>query len=72
MAIDRDRLKSWLARAWGCQHLTEIPADKYAELLIRLETWAARAYAEEQQASGGAEPSRAEWLADYAAGSHGQ
>jgi hypothetical protein len=52
MGLDRDRLKNWLARAWHVQHLAEIPADKYAELLIRLETWAARAYAEEQQASG--------------------
>ena len=72
MGLDRDRLKNWLARAWHVQHLAEIPAGKYAELLIRMETWAARAYAEEQQASGGAEPSREEWLADYAAASHGQ
>ena len=71
MGLDRDRLKNWLARAWHVQHLAEIPADKYAELLIRIETWAARDYAEEQQASG-REQTNAEWLADYAAASHGQ
>ena len=72
MGLDRDRLKNWLARAWNVQNLAEIPADKYAELLIRMESWAAREYAEEQQASGREEQSREEWLADYAAAIHGQ
>ncbi|MBP8290589.1 MAG: hypothetical protein KAX51_12425, partial [Chromatiaceae bacterium] len=72
MGLDRDRVKGWLARAWNVQHLAEIPADKYAELLVRMETWAARAYAEEQQASGREEQSSEEWLADYDAASHGQ
>jgi hypothetical protein len=72
MGLDRERLKNWLARAWHVQHLAEIPAGKYAELLIRMESWAARDYAEEQQASGREEQSREEWLADYAAASHGQ
>ena len=72
MDLDRDRLKNWLARAWNVQHLAEIPADKYAELLIRMESWAARAYAEGQQASGREEQSREEWLADYDGASHGQ
>ncbi|MGB4334699.1 MAG: ERF family protein, partial [Chromatiaceae bacterium] len=49
MGLDRERLKNWLARAWGCQHLAEIPADKYAELLVRMETWAAWAYAEQRK-----------------------
>ena len=49
----------------------ELSNREYAELLIRLETWAARAYAEEQQGSG-REQTNAEWLADYAAASHGQ
>lgn len=72
MGLDRERLKNWLARAWNVQHLAEIPAGKYAELLIRMESWAARDYAEEQQASGREEQSREEWLADYAEASHGQ
>ena len=72
MGLDRERLKNWLARAWNVQHLAEIPAGKYAELLIRMESWAARDYAQEQQASGREEQSREEWLADYAAASHGQ
>ena len=72
MGLDRERLKNWLARAWHVQHLAEIPAGKYAELLVRMESWAARDYAEEQQASGREEQSREEWLADYADASHGQ
>ncbi len=71
LGLDRERLKSWLARAWQVEHLSGIPAARYAELLIRMETWAAREYAEEQ-AQIGLEQTNAEWLADFSPAGQGQ
>jgi len=71
LGLDRERLKSWLARAWQVEHLSGIPAARYAELLIRMENWAGREYAEEQ-AQIGLEQTNEEWLADFSPASHGQ
>jgi hypothetical protein len=72
--LDRERVKAWLARAWGIAHLDQVPATRFDALLARLEQWAGREYAA-QQASAALEDVRSqsndEWLADYAAASHG-
>ena len=38
--LDRERVKAWIARAWGCQHLSAVPAAHFPGLLKRLEVWA--------------------------------
>lgn len=72
--LDRERVKAWLARAWGIAHLDQIPAARFDDLLARLEQWAGREYAA-QQASAALEETRSqsndEWLADFAAARHG-
>jgi hypothetical protein len=42
LSLDRERVKSWVLRAWGVAHLAEIPADRYSELDRRLNDWAAQ------------------------------
>jgi hypothetical protein len=72
--LDRERVKAWLARAWGIAHLGQVPATRFDDLLARLEQWAGREYAA-QQAAAALEETRSqsndEWLADYAAARHG-
>lgn len=39
LALDRERVKSWVARAWGVEHLDQVPAARFDELLNRLGAW---------------------------------
>ncbi len=39
LALDRERVKSWTARAWGVEHLDQVPAARFNELLNRLGAW---------------------------------
>lgn len=39
LALDRERVKSWVARAWGVEHLDQVPAARFNELLNRLGAW---------------------------------
>lgn len=68
--LDRERVKAWLARAWGIAHLDQVPATRFDALLARLEQWAGREYAA-QQAAAALEATREqtndEWLADFSA-----
>jgi len=47
LALDRERVKVWVCRAWGVEHLNEIPKYKYESLDQRLDAWA-QAMAEEE------------------------
>ena len=47
LGLDRARVKAWVSRAWGIEHLTELPKDKYNDLDKRLDAWA-QALAEEE------------------------
>jgi hypothetical protein len=40
LGLDRARVKRWVLQAWGVQHLTEVPRDKYDALYQRLDLWA--------------------------------
>lgn len=70
LGLDRARVRSWLARAWGVEHLTQIPRSRLPELLARLESWAARQYAD-QAAEAALEETHEGWLADYDGATHG-
>ena len=50
LSLDRDRVKSWVQRAWGVEHLHELPAHRLKELRQRMDRWA-------QQHSGSGEES---------------
>ena len=67
LGLDRERVKTWVARAWGIAHLSEISADRYADLDRRLDLWAEaqREAAEERAAIQGADGGPQQWLADY-------
>ena len=39
LALDRERVKSWVHRAWGVEHLDQVPAARFNELLNRLGAW---------------------------------
>ena len=66
LGLDRERVKAWVSRAWGIEHLTQIHQADYDDLDRRLTTWAGIARAE--AAARGAAPERADpWLADYSA-----
>ena len=40
LALDRERVKAWVQKAWGVGHLNEIPREKYDDLDKRLDRWA--------------------------------
>ncbi len=40
LGLDRERVKSWVQRAWGVEHLNGVPQEKYEELDKRLDAWA--------------------------------
>lgn len=50
LGLDRARVTAWVKRAWGVEHLTEIPASKYPGLDHRLEVWATALASDEDQA----------------------
>lgn len=39
LGLDRERVKSWVHRAWGVEHLDQVPAARFNELLNRLGAW---------------------------------
>lgn len=45
--LDRERVKTWVQRAWGVAHLTEVPAINFGHLLYRIQLWADQAAAAE-------------------------
>ncbi len=47
LGLDRERVKAWVRKAWGAEHLTEIPKAKYDNLDKRLDEWA-QAMAEQE------------------------
>lgn len=40
LGLDRERVKSWVKRAWGVEHLNQVPADRYNRLDTKLDEWA--------------------------------
>jgi hypothetical protein len=67
LALDRERVKAWICKAWGVEHLNEIPKEKYDNLDKRLDAWAleiAEKEAKEERAAIQAE-------AEPEAGNHG-
>lgn len=71
LGLERDRVKAWVARAWGVQHLTEIPATRLQSLLDRLDTWADQAYAQAAADSHATSQQNGAWLDDYTAATQG-
>ncbi|MCI0440069.1 MAG: hypothetical protein L0177_13210, partial [Chloroflexi bacterium] len=47
LGLDRERVKAWVKRAWGMEHLNELPSERYEELNRRLELWARKVAMEE-------------------------
>lgn len=37
--LDRERVKAWILKAWGIEHLNEIPAEKYATISRKMKEW---------------------------------
>ncbi|MBK1727094.1 hypothetical protein [Halorhodospira neutriphila] len=52
LGLDRERVRSWIQRAWGVEHLNEVPAQRFDELRRRLEHWARKQAAEQAQQQG--------------------
>jgi hypothetical protein len=50
LGLDRARVKTWVKRAWGIDHLSDIPASKYSTLDHRLDVWADASASKEEQA----------------------
>jgi hypothetical protein len=50
LGLDRERVKAWVRRAWGIEHLNAIPAELYTGLDRRLALWANEAEAAEGDA----------------------
>jgi hypothetical protein len=50
LGLDRERVKSWIKRAWGVEHLNKIPADRHNAINNRLTGWKNEIYAEKVQA----------------------
>jgi hypothetical protein len=72
LGLDRARVKAWVLRAWGVQHLTEVPRDRYSDLDRRLDLWAeaaTEAQAERAAIQGEPQPN-ADWVADYDTANH--
>lgn len=40
--LDRERIKDWVRKSWGAEHLTELPDGLLSELVRRLPVWAAK------------------------------
>ena len=49
LGLDRERVRSWIQRAWGVEHLNEVPAQRFDELRRRLQHWAQKQAAEQAQ-----------------------
>lgn len=39
LGLERERVKAWILRAWGVEHIDQVPADRMNELLNRLGIW---------------------------------
>jgi hypothetical protein len=46
LALDRDRVKSWVARQWGVEHFPELNRIQFEALMIRLPRFAANSRTE--------------------------
>ncbi len=57
LGLERERVKSWVRRAWDIEHLTDIPAARLNDLMRRMEAWA--------------QAEREAWLGDYTTTSRG-
>jgi hypothetical protein len=40
LGLDRERVKAWIAKAWGVEHFADLTPEKYDRLDKRLERWA--------------------------------
>ncbi len=49
--LDRERVKTLLTKAWHIEHFTDLTPVQFENLLVKLESWADRAYAEAERAS---------------------
>lgn len=49
LELDRDRVRSWVQRAWGIEYLNQVPQARFRELYQRLEVWARKQAAERQE-----------------------
>ena len=47
LGLDRERVKAWVLKAWGVEHLNELPRDRFDDLHNRLAVWS-QALAEEE------------------------
>jgi hypothetical protein len=47
LGLDRERVKAWVHKAWGVEHLNEVPASRYDDLDKRLDAWARQVAKEE-------------------------
>ncbi|SJM94667.1 hypothetical protein [Crenothrix polyspora] len=43
--LDRERVKTWIAKAWHVEHFTDLTPVQFEKLLIKLESWAGEEYA---------------------------
>lgn len=46
--LDRARVQGWTGKAWGVHHLPDLSPEQFERLLLKLEGWAAEAYAKAQ------------------------
>ena len=49
--LDRERVKTWLKKAWQVEHFTDLTPVQFEKLLTRLESWASEEYAKAEAAS---------------------
>ncbi|SJM95963.1 hypothetical protein [Crenothrix polyspora] len=49
--LDRERVKTWLKKAWHVEHFTELTPVQFESLLTRLENWVGEEYAKAEAAS---------------------
>jgi hypothetical protein len=49
--LDRERVKTWLKKAWHVENFNELTPVQFEKLLIRLESWADEEYAKGEAAS---------------------
>lgn len=50
-ALDRERIKAWLKKAWQVEHFTDLSPVQFENLLVKLENWASDTYAKAEAAS---------------------
>ena len=43
--LERERIKTWLKKAWNLEHFTELSQSQFERLLTKIETWAGEEYA---------------------------